>query len=79
MLDIKKDEEMIGRLYNWKFSDAAVYLRPDHPEHVRDVVRALASQYGNWGWANGGTTETIVDYVVGSLIGQESATTKTED
>ena len=43
------NENLYGRLYNWKFESALKYLKGESKE-VKKTVRELARKYGNIGW-----------------------------
>jgi hypothetical protein len=60
-------ENLIGRLENWKFKQAKAYTR-DISTKQRDVIEALATLWGDTGWARGGALADLIEYVVGSLV-----------
>lgn len=70
LLHPERDDNLIGRLYNWKFSSAAGLLREDHPEDVREQVATLARLFGNVGWLDGDIAVLIAATVRG-LIGDQ--------
>ena len=72
LLDPATHQDLIGRLYNYKFASAATYLTGAVPPHVAAIVRALASNFGNADWApsaheNGiyGLVGAVVDLLTG--------------
>lgn len=67
------NDELISRLYNWKFGQAAGRLDGTEPEEVTDTVQALAQTFGDVGWFGGDRAglPTVVRAAVASLIGYE--------
>jgi hypothetical protein len=63
-------EDLVGRLFNWKFVQAQQYLE-GQPQVVRDLVNALAMTVGNSGWEDGYLGE-IIGAAVAHLIGVKS-------
>jgi len=71
------NEELSGRLHNWKFESALNYLN-NEPENIREIVKELAENYGNIGWITSnskiknvieGKLSVIEDYEPPSLMG----------
>ena len=70
----KKNENLRGRLYNFKFDSALQYLDGETDED-KEVIEALARMFGNCAWM-GGDIELVVSGCVFSLIsGEEKNTT----
>lgn len=67
------NDELVGRLYNWKFSQALGRLDGTEPDEVTNTVRALAATFGDVGWfdADPPGLGTVVSAAVASLIGYE--------
>jgi len=60
-LNLNKD--LYGRLYNWKFDSAKMYLKGESKE-VKKAVIELADEYGNIGWVfEGRISDEIADKV----------------
>jgi len=69
--EVKKiNDELRGRLYNWKFESALNYLE-NEDESVVNETKALAATLGNVGWSLRGTMGVLVAGVVKRLIGGE--------
>ena len=66
----KINDELRGRLYNWKFESALNYLE-NEDESVVNETKALAATLGNVGWSLRGTMGVLVAGVVKRLIGGE--------
>jgi hypothetical protein len=47
-----ENENLRGRLYNWKFESAKRYLNGE-TDSVKRIVRSLSVLYGNCGWFEG--------------------------
>lgn len=61
-------EELISRIYNYKFRKALQFL-DGQPEAISSVVRALADMFGDIGWGDGDCNlSTLLDYISRSLI-----------
>lgn len=63
------NDELRGRLANWKFAQAAQHIA-EEPEHVREQVLALALLFDNIGWFDG-AMGVIVGAVVDGLLRDE--------
>lgn len=88
---MKMPEEVMNRLYNWKFESAKDNLdgaflfktleyTPDMEEFINGV-EALSSAYGNVGWFNGSTgviVSMLVDYLH-LMAGQSGDTSNVDD
>ena len=48
----KENEKLIGRLFNYKFASAQLYLEGED-EEVVSVVNALADTFSDCGWIDG--------------------------
>jgi hypothetical protein len=74
MLVVKtpQSEDLINRIYNWKFEKALRYL-DGQPDHVRREVEMMAEVLGNSG-CFGGHMGGLVSLAVIGLIGWENAT-----
>lgn len=66
------NEDLYGRLFNYKFEQAVRYLRDDHSTFVRDTVTALAAAFENPGWF-GGSLGTVVDAALRAVIAELKA------
>lgn len=69
MLVKKENEDLIGRLSNWKFESAKRYLEGEHGK-VKGIVLCLADMFGDVGWFDG-SMHVIVRATVELLIGVE--------
>ena len=59
------NEDLGGRLYNWKFDQATRYLEGE-PASLQHTVTVLARLFGDSGWF-GGDMGLLVNVVVESL------------
>lgn len=62
------NEDLTGRLENWKFESAKMYVDFDVSVDERLVIEALADTYGNCGWFEG-SMGLIIGAAVEALIG----------
>ena len=62
----KDNEELINRLYNWKFKSAIKFLNGED-EYVKDVVNTLNNLFGNCGWILSGEMADMVEYALVSI------------
>jgi hypothetical protein len=72
---VKNADKLIGRLFNWKFEQAALYIE-GQPVEVCELVKALSATFGNEGWGECGHIGTIVSAAVDRLIDGESVATE---
>lgn len=54
------NHNLINRLANWKFNDAAkeILTHPE-PEEIANVIHALSETFGNSGWFSGSMGEIV--------------------
>lgn len=66
------NENLIGRVENWKFEQAIKYLEGESDE-VKEIINALATSFGNVGWFDGNLGR-IVEFAVKCLLPDDSET-----
>ncbi len=69
--EAKNADDLVGRLYNWKFKQALAYL-DGQPDEVGELVRVLAATFGSGGWEDG-NMGAIVSAAVRRLIGTDTS------
>jgi len=63
------NENLKGRLFNWKFRQACNYLKGES-EEVQKSVKSLAYLFEDCGWFDGAVADKIEGYV-NTLISKE--------
>lgn len=66
MAPFKLNDDLSGRLYNYKFNSALKYLDGE-PEEVKLIVNTLARMFGNVGWGLEGDIGILVAFVLDGL------------
>lgn len=66
----KEKEELIGRLYNWKFESAMRYVDNDIEEQDVYLIKALAQVFQNCGHFDG-DMGNIVQAAVNSIMPED--------
>jgi len=62
----KLNDDLMGRLYNWKFNSAYGYLDGSESEEVVELIDALGQVFGNTGGMCGAMA-TIVGAALASI------------
>ena len=65
MITWESNEELCGRLMNWKFSQAEACIENESDDEILVIV-ALSRTFGNCGWING-NMGTIIEAAINSI------------
>ena len=52
-------KRLTGRIYNWKFEQALLYIDGAKTDEGKAIIRQLAEEYENIGWIGGKLADTI--------------------
>ena len=55
--------KLTGRIYNWKFGQALLYIDGAKTDEGKEIIKFLAKEYGDIGWVGGDLCDRIVDKV----------------
>jgi hypothetical protein len=69
----EQSDKLIGRIYNWKFKSALKYMKGQRID-IQDLIRTLATLFGNEGWMDGlvaDLVKTAEQYLLGDDLEEE--------